>query len=77
MRGYRATMGVVAVAGNVLAVVFLRDMPSAYRLARLDEWVTAGMLYVAGPVWLCLIVVTSLGGSSSHIGKGSVQCTSN
>jgi hypothetical protein len=33
--------GVVAVLGNVLGVVFLHDMPSAYRLAALTEWVVA------------------------------------
>jgi len=33
--------GVAAVVGNVLGVLFLHAMPSAYRLARLDEWASA------------------------------------
>ncbi len=33
--------GLAAVAGNLLGVAFLHDMPSAYRLARLDEWAAA------------------------------------
>jgi hypothetical protein len=33
--------GVVAVLGNVLGVAFLHDMPSAYRLAALSDWVVA------------------------------------
>jgi len=36
-----AAAGIVAVVGNVAAVAFLYRMPSAYRLARLDEWVLA------------------------------------
>ena len=32
---------VVGVGGNLLAVLLLQRMPSAYRLARLDEWVLA------------------------------------
>lgn len=36
-----ALAGLVAVAGNVLGVAFLHDMPSAYRLARLGEWADA------------------------------------
>jgi len=36
-----AAAGFVAVAGNVVAVACLHAMPSAYRLARLDEWVLA------------------------------------
>jgi hypothetical protein len=33
--------GAVALLGNVLGVVFLKDMPSAYRLGALGEWVVA------------------------------------
>jgi hypothetical protein len=33
--------GALAVTGNVLGVLFLHDMPAAYRLARLEEWVRA------------------------------------
>jgi hypothetical protein len=33
--------GAVAIVGNVLGVVFLHDMPSAYRLGALNEWVGA------------------------------------
>ena len=36
-----AVAGYVGVLGNLLAVAFLHDMPSAYRLARLDAWVQA------------------------------------
>jgi hypothetical protein len=36
-----AVAGLTAVAGNVLGVAFLHDMPSAYRPASLGDWVTA------------------------------------
>lgn len=36
-----AIAGLLAAAGNIVAVALLHDVPSAYRLARLDEWVTA------------------------------------
>lgn len=32
-------LGLIAIIGNVAAVMLLKDMPAAYRLARLDEWV--------------------------------------
>lgn len=36
-----AAAGLLGVAGNVLAVALLHGTPSAYRLARLDEWAAA------------------------------------
>lgn len=36
-----AISGYVGVLGNLLAVAFLHDMPSAYRFAQLDAWVQA------------------------------------
>jgi len=36
-----AVAGLTAVAGNVLGVAFLHDMPSAYRPASLRDWVSA------------------------------------
>lgn len=36
-----AYAGFASVVGNVLGVAFLKDMPAAYRLARLDEWASA------------------------------------
>jgi len=40
-RRVAAAAGFTAVAGNVAGVLFLHEMPSAYRLARLDEWAAA------------------------------------
>lgn len=37
----RAVAGAIAVALNIVAVVALREIPSAYRIARLDEWAAA------------------------------------
>lgn len=41
LRRVGAACGVVGVFGNVVAVLLLGDMPSAYRVARLNEWVRA------------------------------------
>ena len=35
---WAGALGLLAVLGNVLGVVFVRDVPGAYRLAGLDAW---------------------------------------
>lgn len=40
-----AIAGLVAITGNVFGVVFLREIPSAYRLAMLDGWAAEVLLH--------------------------------
>lgn len=42
-----AVLGAVAVAGNVLGVLFLADVPGAYRPAQLDGWVAGSLAHPA------------------------------
>jgi hypothetical protein len=40
-----ALLGLAAVAGNVLGVAFLADVPAAYRPAQLDPWVAGSLAH--------------------------------
>jgi hypothetical protein len=67
-----AIAGFVAVAGNLGAVLLLHDMPSAYRLARLDEWVAAvssqPVAAVSSSVVFTLGLV-AMAGWAHHLGR--------
>jgi hypothetical protein len=61
--------GFVAVAGNMLGVAFLRDMPSAYRLARLDEWADAVRAAPRATTASSLCFALGLGALSAWVGE--------
>jgi len=64
--------GLVGVFGNVVAVALLHDMPSAYRLARLEEWVTAVHAQPIGSVASSVaftLGLIALGGWATHLGR--------
>lgn len=42
-----AACGAVGIAGNVLGVVFLRDVPGAYRPGSIDAWATGALAHPA------------------------------
>jgi hypothetical protein len=57
--------GFAAVAGNLLGVAFLGKMPSAYRLARLDEWASAVRAQPASTIASALCFAGGLAALSS------------
>lgn len=71
-RRVAAAAGFVAVAGNVAGVVFLRDIPSAYRLARLDEWASEVQRHPQATVASALaftLGLVALAGWAVHLGR--------
>ena len=71
-RRVAAVAGFVAVAGNVGGVVLLRGMPSAYRLARIDEWASAVVAQPRATVAAALaftLGLIALAGWALHLGR--------
>jgi hypothetical protein len=46
-----AILGLLGVAGNVLGVVLLRDVPGAYRPGSLDAWAAGSLAHPAAAAW--------------------------
>jgi hypothetical protein len=68
---WAGALGLVAVLGNVLGVVFLRGVPGAYRLAGLDAWVGAVALQPAATLASALSFTAglfALAGWARHLG---------
>jgi hypothetical protein len=64
--------GLVGVFGNVVAVALLHEMPSAYRLARLEEWVNAVHAQPIGSVSSSVaftLGLIALAGWAMHLGR--------
>ena len=57
--------GFAAVAGNLLGVACLKNMPSAYRLGRLEEWASAVRTEPASTVASAVCFATGLAALSS------------
>jgi hypothetical protein len=67
-----ALAGVVAIVGNVAGVLFLHDMPSAYRLAGLGEWALAIRAQPANALASALsfaVGLAALAGWASQLGR--------
>jgi hypothetical protein len=64
--------GLVGVFGNIVAVALLQDMPSAYRLARLEEWVNSVHAQPIGSVASSVaftLGLIALAGWALHLGR--------